>query len=89
MRRGTPSGYSEAARAPRWGLRQGRCNVLHASHNLSIQAIFTPMTGTASLTPYLIGEFGAGLALVALPVVLGIWRSPAAYAYRPVSQNVA
>jgi protein-S-isoprenylcysteine O-methyltransferase Ste14 len=52
--------------------------LLHASHNLCIQAIFTPLTGTTSLTPYVIGEFGVGLALAALPVAYLFWRKRAA-----------
>ena len=48
--------------------------LLHASHNLFIQAIFTPLTGTTRFTPYVIGEFGVGLALVALPVAYLFWR---------------
>lgn len=48
--------------------------LLHASHNLFIQAIFTPLTGTTRFTPYVIGEFGLGLALVALPVAYLFWR---------------
>ncbi len=48
--------------------------LLHASHNLFIQAIFTPLTGTTRFTPYVIGEFGLGLALVVLPVAYLFWR---------------
>lgn len=39
---------------------------LHASHNIFIQAFFDPLTRTALATKYLIGEFGAGLAIVAV-----------------------
>ncbi len=48
--------------------------LLHSSHNLFIQAIFTPLTGATRFTPYVIGEFGLGLALVALPVAYLFWR---------------
>ncbi|MEP7190854.1 MAG: type II CAAX endopeptidase family protein, partial [Roseiflexaceae bacterium] len=48
--------------------------LFHASHNLFIQAIFTPLTGTTRFTPYVIGEFGLGLALVTLPVAYLFWR---------------
>lgn len=51
--------------------------ILHASHNLFIQAIFTPLTGATRFTPYVIGEFGVGLALVALPVAYLFWRKRA------------
>jgi uncharacterized protein len=42
--------------------------VLHASHNLFIQAIFTPLTLQIAVTPYIIDEFGVGLALAGLVV---------------------
>jgi membrane protease YdiL (CAAX protease family) len=48
--------------------------LLHASHNLFIQALFTPLTGKTSLTPYVIDEFGLGLALAALLVAYLFWR---------------
>jgi membrane protease YdiL (CAAX protease family) len=48
--------------------------LLHGSHNLFIQTLFNPLTGKTSLTPYLIGEFGLGLALVALLVAYLFWR---------------
>lgn len=48
--------------------------LLHASHNLFIQAFFTPLTGKTSLTPYVIDEFGLGLALAALLVAYLFWR---------------
>ena len=38
--------------------------LLHASHNLWVQAIFDPMTRHSTLTDYTIGEFGAGLAII-------------------------
>lgn len=42
------------------------CMLLHASHNVFIQAFFNPLTRSAPLTNYMIGEFGAGLAIVAI-----------------------
>ena len=48
--------------------------VLHASHNLFIQGLFTPLTGSTALTPYLIDEFGIGLALTAVLVAYLFWR---------------
>jgi membrane protease YdiL (CAAX protease family) len=48
--------------------------ILHASHNLFIQAIFTPFTGNTGLTPYVIDEFGLGLALVGLVLAYLFWR---------------
>ncbi|MCE1254068.1 MAG: CPBP family intramembrane metalloprotease, partial [Anaerolineae bacterium] len=48
--------------------------LLHASHNLFVQGIFTPLTGTTSITPYIIDEFGVGLALAALVLAFIFWR---------------
>jgi membrane protease YdiL (CAAX protease family) len=48
--------------------------LLHASHNLFIQGIFTPLTGETSLTPYVINEFGVGLALVGIVLGVVFWR---------------
>lgn len=48
--------------------------ILHAAHNLFIQAIFTPMTGDTGITPYIIDEFGIGLALAATVVAYIFWR---------------
>ncbi|HEV2297832.1 MAG TPA: type II CAAX endopeptidase family protein [Candidatus Acidoferrales bacterium] len=42
------------------------CMLLHASHNVFIQAFFDPLTRPAPLTNYMIGEFGVGLAIVAI-----------------------
>lgn len=49
--------------------------VLHASHNLFIQGVFDGLTGNTGITPYIIGEFGAGLALTALIVAYVFWRA--------------
>lgn len=48
--------------------------LFHASHNLFIQGLFTPLTADTGLTSYVIGEFGIGLALVALLVAWLFWR---------------
>jgi CAAX protease family protein len=42
--------------------------LLHASHNIFIQGFFDPLTRPAPVTNYLIGEFGAGLAIVAVVI---------------------
>jgi membrane protease YdiL (CAAX protease family) len=42
--------------------------ILHASHNLFVQAIFTPLTLQKKFTPFIIDEFGVGLALAAVLV---------------------
>jgi len=40
------------------------CAMLHASHNLFIQAVFNPLTGsTGEITAYAIGEFGFAVAI--------------------------
>jgi len=48
--------------------------LLHASHNLFIQGIFTPLTGETALTPYVIDEFGVGLALAGIVLGVIFWR---------------
>jgi len=48
--------------------------LLHASHNLFVQAIFDQLTGKTSVTPYIIGEFGIGLALTSVLLACVIWR---------------
>ena len=48
--------------------------ILHASHNVFIQAVFDPLTQSTALTPYLTSEFGIGLALSAVMVGLIFWR---------------
>lgn len=47
---------------------------LHASHNLFIQAIFTPLTVDTGKTRYFIDEFGAALAIVSIVVAYIFWR---------------
>lgn len=48
--------------------------LMHASHNLFIQGFFTPLTGPTPFTPYVIDEFGVGLALAGLVVAYLFWR---------------
>ncbi len=48
--------------------------LLHASHNLFIQAVFTPLTTDTGPTEYFIDEFGAALAIVALALAYIFWR---------------
>ena len=47
--------------------------LLHASHNLYIQAIFTPLTRDTGKTAWYIDEFGAVLPLVVLGFALYTW----------------
>lgn len=47
--------------------------LLHGSHNLFIQAIFTPLTADTGNTKYFIDEFGAVLPVVCLVVAFFYW----------------
>lgn len=44
--------------------------LLHASHNIFIQAFFDPLMWSLPVTKYLTGEFGAGLAIVAVVIAV-------------------
>jgi uncharacterized protein len=48
--------------------------ILHASHNIFVQAVFTPLTRQNAITPYIIDEFGCGLALAAVILAFLFWR---------------
>jgi uncharacterized protein len=47
--------------------------LIHASHNLYVQAIFTPLTKNTGKTAWFIDEFGAVLPLVALCFAIYFW----------------
>ncbi|MCI0330597.1 MAG: CPBP family intramembrane metalloprotease [candidate division Zixibacteria bacterium] len=47
---------------------------LHASHNLFVQEIFTPLTADTGKTKYFIDEFGAALAIVSIIAGYIFWR---------------
>ncbi len=47
--------------------------ILHASHNLIIQAILTPLTKDTGNTKYFVDEFGIVLPLVAVVVAIYFW----------------
>lgn len=47
---------------------------LHASHNLFIQQVLTPLTTDTGRTRYVIDEFGAALAIAAVVVAIIVWR---------------
>ncbi len=50
------------------------CAILHASHNLFIQGIFTPLTGErGTATAYSIDEFGFALPMVLIGVAIWFW----------------
>jgi len=44
--------------------------ILHGSHNLFVQAVFNPLTAGVAITPFIIGEFGAALAIVSVIVAI-------------------
>lgn len=48
--------------------------LLHASHNLYIQAIFTPLTRDTGRTAWYIDEFGAVVPIVVLCFAIYFWR---------------
>jgi membrane protease YdiL (CAAX protease family) len=48
--------------------------LLHASHNLFIQDIFDPLTLDTGRTKWIIGEFGAGLAIVGVIMAVVLAR---------------
>jgi len=48
--------------------------VLHASHNLIIQTILDPLTQDTGITPYIVTEFGVGLAAAAAITAWVFWR---------------
>ena len=48
--------------------------LLHTSHNLFVQSIFTPLTLQNKLTPFVIDEFGAGLALAGIVLAVVFLR---------------
>lgn len=49
--------------------------ILHASHNLFIQRVFTPLTGPrGEVTPYVIDEFGIAVPLAILIFAVWFWK---------------
>ena len=48
--------------------------IMHASHNLFIQSIFTPLTGDKGVTKYIIDEFGIGLVITTMIAAVLVWR---------------
>jgi CAAX protease family protein len=49
--------------------------ILHASHNLFVQAFFDRVTVDTGPTKWITGEFGAGLALAFIGLALIFWRA--------------
>lgn len=58
--------------------------ILHASHNLFIQGVFTPLTVDTGVTKYVIDEFGIGLAVttVLAAIIVSCLTSIKAPSYR-------
>lgn len=50
------------------------CAILHISHNVAIQGIFTPLTISREYTPYFVDEFGIALAVVAAGFAFIVWK---------------
>lgn len=49
--------------------------ILHASHNLFIQRVFTPLTGPrGDVTPYVIDEFGIAVPVAILIFAVWFWK---------------
>lgn len=48
--------------------------LLHASHNMFVQLIFTPLTSDTGYTEYVIDEFGIGLAIALALLGYLFWR---------------
>jgi membrane protease YdiL (CAAX protease family) len=48
--------------------------ILHGSHNMFVQLIFTPLTTDTGNTAYIIDEFGFGLAITSVIGALICWR---------------
>lgn len=46
----------------------------HAMHNHFVQGLFDPLTADTGITPYIIGEFGAALAVAGIVAALVFWR---------------
>ena len=49
--------------------------ILHASHNLFIQSIFTPLTADTGPTKFIIDEFGIGLVITVGIGAILVWRA--------------
>src|SRR5437667_10139761 len=49
--------------------------ILHASHNLFIQSILTPLTKDTGPTKFIIDEFGIGLVITVTIGAIIAWRS--------------
>jgi uncharacterized protein len=57
--------------------------LLHATHNLFIQGLFDPLTIDTGTTKYIIGEFGAGLAVTGMITGVIFWWLYTREAHKP------
>ncbi len=48
--------------------------LFHASHNLYTQSVFNPLTRDTGITKFIIGEFGAALAVIGVIVACIFWQ---------------
>jgi len=62
---------------------------LHASHNLFIQAILTPLTIDTGKTKWVIDEFGFALAIAAVVVAIIVWGLRAQVERDPINLGAA
>ena len=61
------------------------CALCHASHNVFIQAFFTPLTGArGAITPFAIDEFGFAVPVMTLILAVWLWR----YRARALAQGM-
>jgi membrane protease YdiL (CAAX protease family) len=67
--------------------------MLHASHNLFVQAVFTPLTRNTGKTAWYIDEFGAVLPAISIVFAVYFWRRryelPASESSQAVARHVA
>jgi hypothetical protein len=63
--------------------------LLHASHNLFIQAILTPLTIDTGKTKWVIDEFGFALAIAAVVVAIIVWGLRAQVERDPINLGAA
>jgi uncharacterized protein len=63
--------------------------LLHASHNLYVQAIFTPLTHKSGSTAWFIDEFGLALPIVTIAFAIFFWsrRDELAAIVQPPAQE--
>jgi membrane protease YdiL (CAAX protease family) len=47
---------------------------MHASHSTLVQTLFGTLTSPLAITPYIVGEFGAGLALATAVLAYIFWK---------------